>query len=242
MSFKTGVLCSCSNRPSDAMLWTKVVEMVESVDDLKTSQSIGRRRFLNSDATKIALALKKIIIKPRLKKEFSLEEQKAQMEDLFLRGRQIASMIYECFRVTGAHEAVLDYSDLFSITLHSNDIQDFDTRWDQVLLSTSEVPSGSILECVHKMRRRESVQLRTVLAMCEREISQNQSKPSNQKLKTMEKKHTDQKCRQDTHSQNTFVQVQVIRTLPAQMLHSPREHAWLKGQQDSRIALSSLCA
>ena len=49
------------------------------------------------------------------------------MEDRFLRGRQIAFMIYEYFRVTGAQEAVLDYSDLFRITLHGDDVQDFDT-------------------------------------------------------------------------------------------------------------------
>ena len=33
----------------------------------------------------------------------------------FLRARLIAFMIYEYFRVTGVHEAVLDYSDLFRI-------------------------------------------------------------------------------------------------------------------------------
>ena len=41
-------------------------------------------------------------------------------------------------RVTGAHEADLDSWDLFCITLRADEIQDFDTRWDQVLLSTSE--------------------------------------------------------------------------------------------------------
>ena len=52
---------------------------------------------------------------------------------------------------------------------------------------------------------------------------------------------TDGRCRQNTHSHDTFVHVQVIRTLPAQMFHSPREHAWLKGQHDSglRIVVSS---
>ena len=34
----------------------------------------------------------------------SLEEQKALKEDRFLRGRQIAFMIYDYFRVTGAHD------------------------------------------------------------------------------------------------------------------------------------------
>ena len=53
-------------------------------------------------------------------------------EDRFLRGRQIAFMIYDYFRVTGAHDTVLDYVDLFSVTLHDNNVQEFDTRWDEV--------------------------------------------------------------------------------------------------------------
>ena len=42
------------------------------------------------------------------------------------RGRQIADMIYEHFRIAGAHEAVLDKTDLLSVSLQSDDIQDFD--------------------------------------------------------------------------------------------------------------------
>ena len=45
-------------------------------------------------------------------------------------------------------------------------------------------------------------------------------------------------CRQNTHSHDTFVHVQVMRTLPAPMCHSPREHAWLKGAQDSHCGVS----
>ena len=37
--FKTEV-CTCSQFPTEAMLWIKEVEMVESVDDLKSSRSI----------------------------------------------------------------------------------------------------------------------------------------------------------------------------------------------------------
>ena len=62
-------------------------------------------------------------------------------------------------RVTGAHEAVLVHTDMFSFSWHGNDIQDFDTRWDRTLLSTSEVPKDSVLESLYKMRIRESVQL-----------------------------------------------------------------------------------
>ena len=44
-------------------------------------------------------------------------------------------MIYDNFRVTGAHDTVSDSADLFSVTLHDDNIQKFDTRWDEVLLS-----------------------------------------------------------------------------------------------------------
>ena len=74
-------------------------------------------------------------------------------------------MIYEYCRVTGAHEAVLDYSHLFRVTLHGDDIQNFETRWDEVKTQSND----SILECLYEMRRRESDQLKTVLAMYEQE-------------------------------------------------------------------------
>ena len=47
---------------------------------------------------KIAPALKKIITNPYFKKRVNLEEQEAQMEDRFLRGRQIAFMIMNTSR------------------------------------------------------------------------------------------------------------------------------------------------
>ena len=33
------------------------------------------------------------------------------------------------FRVTGAHDTVLDYAGLFSITLRNDNVEEFDTRW-----------------------------------------------------------------------------------------------------------------
>ena len=54
----------------------------------------------------------------------NLEEQKAQMQDKFLSGRQIAWKVNEYFRVTGANEVVLDSTDLFSITFRGDDIDD----------------------------------------------------------------------------------------------------------------------
>ena len=86
---------------------------------------------------KIASALNKTIQNSHFKKKVSLEEQKAQKEDRFLRGRQITFMIYDYFRVTGAHETVLDYADFFSISLRHDSVQESDTRWDEILLSVT---------------------------------------------------------------------------------------------------------
>ena len=68
---------------------------------------------------KIASALNRIIQNSHFKRRISLEEQKAQKQDRFLRGRQIAYLIYEYFRVIGANDSVENYAD---------------SKWDGILL------------------------------------------------------------------------------------------------------------
>ena len=67
------------------MLWIKEVEMVESVDDLKSSRSITGTPGPNFELldARIASALNKIIQNTRFKKNVSLEEMKRQKEDRF---------------------------------------------------------------------------------------------------------------------------------------------------------------
>ena len=112
--FKTEV-CTCSQFPTQAMLWIKEVEIVDSVDDLRSSLSVIGIRMPDFEVldAKIAAALNRIIHNSHFKRRISLEEQKAQKQDRFLRGRQIAYLIYEYFRVTGAYDSVENYADLF---------------------------------------------------------------------------------------------------------------------------------
>ena len=63
----------------------------------------------------IASALNKIIHNSHFKRRISLEEQKAQKQDRFLRGRQIAHLIYEYFRFIRANDSVENYADLFTV-------------------------------------------------------------------------------------------------------------------------------
>ena len=140
---------------------------------------------------KIASALNKIIQNSTSRRRSVFEEQKAQKEGRFLRGRQIAFMIYDHFRVTGAHDTVLDYADLFSVTLHDDNVQEFDTRWHEVLLSMSKIPSDDVLESRYKLRVRESAQLNTVIELYDMENHHKIWMPNYQTLKTMVRRSLD---------------------------------------------------
>ena len=161
------------------MLWIKEVEMVESVDDLKFSRSIRGTHGPDLEVldARIASALNKIIHNSHFKRRISLEEQKAQKEDRFLRGRQIAYLIYDQFRVTGTHDSVENYADLFTVVLRNDDIQEFDSQWDEILLSMAHIPIWWHLGRIYKLRTRESEKLKTVLELYNMEIHQKKAGP-----------------------------------------------------------------
>ena len=145
--FKTEV-CTCSQFPTEAMQWIKEVELVDSVDELRSSLSTRgiSMPYVEELDARIASALLKIIHSSQFKRRISLEEQKAQKQDSFRRGRQIAYLIYDHFRVTGSHDSVENYTDLFTIVLRNDDIQEFDSKWDGILLSMTKIPHDDILE------------------------------------------------------------------------------------------------
>ena len=72
--------------------------MVDSVEPKSSPINCRKGKdFQNFEVldARIASALNKIVQNTRFKKKNSLEERKAQKEDRFLRGRQIAFMIYD---------------------------------------------------------------------------------------------------------------------------------------------------
>ena len=84
------MLSRCAQFPMEAMHRIKEVEMVDSVDDLKSSSSergIQMPIFEVLNA-RITSALNRFIHNSHFKRRISLEEQKAQKQDRFLRGRQ----------------------------------------------------------------------------------------------------------------------------------------------------------
>ena len=139
--------------------------------------------------------LNKIIHNSRFKRRISLEEEKAQKEYRFLRGRQIAYLIYDHFRIIGIHDSVENYADLFTITLRNDDFHDFDSKCDGILLSMTKIPPDDILEGLFKLRIRESEKLKTVLELYDLETHQKKLGPDYHRLKTMVKRSVDQEIR-----------------------------------------------
>ena len=145
---------------------------------------------------RIASALNKIIHNSHFKRRISLEEQKAQKQDRFLRGRQIAYLIYEYFRVIGSRwfcrklRRLVHYQ-LYEMMIFRNSI----LSGTEYSLSMTKVPHDDILEGLYKLRIRVSEKLKTVLELYDLEIHQKKSKPEYYRLKTMVKRSIEQEIR-----------------------------------------------
>ena len=171
---------------------------LNQLDDLKSSRSISGILGPNFELfhARNASALNKIIQNTPFKKKVSLDEMKDHKEDRFFRGRQIAYLIFEYFRFTVANDSVESYADLFTVVLRNDDIQEFDSKWDGILLSITRIPSDDILEGLYKSRIRESERLKTVLEFLQYgDSSEKKAEPDYHRWKTMVKRSIEQSLR-----------------------------------------------
>ena len=66
---------------------------------------------------------------------------------------------------------------LFTTGLRNDDIQEFDSKWDGILLSMTKIPHDDILEGLYKLRLRESEKLKTVLELYDLAASTEWGRP-----------------------------------------------------------------
>ena len=96
---------------------------------------------------------------------------------------------------TGPYEAVQGLSNLVSLSLQNDDVQDFAVRWNHALFTVTEMLSPAILEGLYKSKLQNSVQLQTVLALYDQDVARNSGTPTHQQLKTAVRLHIDQMMR-----------------------------------------------
>ena len=172
------------------------MEMVDSVDDLMFSSSIRGIQMPNFEVldARIASALNKIIHNSQFKRRISLEEQKGPEAGPFPSWQTDCLLDLRSFPVTGSHDSVENYTDLFTIVLRNDDIQEFDSKWEGILLPITKIPHDDILEGLYKLRTRESEKLKTVLELYDLETHQK-LEPDYHRLKTMVKRSIEQDIR-----------------------------------------------
>ena len=119
-------------------------------------------------------------------------------------------MIYEQFRVTGTDDSVENYTDLFTILLRNDDIQEYDSKWDGILLSMTKIPHDDILKGLYKLRIRESEKLKTVLELYDLETHQKKLGPDYHRLKSMVKRSIEQEIR----NKNFGPEAEILRRTP----------------------------
>ena len=180
------------------MHWIKEVEIAKSVNDLMTSRSItGRKDFTDYKMldAKFASALKRLSRVCTSEGELVSKRNVLKKTTDSYEGKQIACVIYEYFRVTGAYEVVQGLSGLFNIHLQNDGVQVFDTKWDEALSAAREIPTEIILEGSCKSNLQDSVQLQTVSAMYDQENVRNNGQTKYLRLKKSVKLHIDQTMR-----------------------------------------------
>ena len=181
------------------MQWIKEVEMVDSVDDLKSSSStrgIPIPKFEVLDA-RIASALNRNIHNAHFKRRISLEEQQGpRSRTVSFAEDRLLTWFTNTSGSLGAMILSENYTDLFTIVLRNDDFQEFDSKWGGIF-SMTKIPPDDILEGLYKLRIRESEKLKTVLELYDLEIHQKKLKPDYHRLKTMVKRSIEQDIRKN---------------------------------------------
>ena len=67
-------------------------------------------------------------------------------------------MIGDHFNISGTGEALLDFKDLSRVQLKNDDVQGFDTKWNEVLLSMTKVPDEDKAEHLFNKQVHHSVE------------------------------------------------------------------------------------
>ena len=171
--FKAEV-CSGSGHPAEAVPWVREIENTPSMSPfLSPNFQDARcqdRHGLEKDPTRVKLSRRKILGKQKGFKRKPISPK--------------AAVLTHDLRVVSCNKYVRIHSGLLmSVTLRGDDMQGFDTRWDEVLLSIEEAPQVHIPESMYKRRIRESERLETVSSLNDQATEHEDTRPSYTRLK-----------------------------------------------------------
>ena len=163
MRFKKSV-ASASRRPKLAFAWITEVENAITMEELADSGD-----FEELDA-KLSRELDKII-QGDFKKRVQVKETEYSKKGEMLTGRQITWMLYENFRLYDTDGALLEWDAIMNVDLKGDNLVQFVSDWESVLLNISGIPDEKILESLFRKQLHRSEQLKNAMALHKQDVN-----------------------------------------------------------------------
>ena len=90
----------------------------------------------------------------------------------------MAYMIYDNFKIRGTGEALLDFTDLLRVQLKNDNVQGFDTKWNELLLSmTKKSRCIDVGTLICKKQPQYSEEFKPPMALCLQETVPKEKRP-----------------------------------------------------------------
>ena len=121
-----------------------------------------------------------------------MEDKVARTIKQMLKGRQIARIVFERFKLNEEHGYVLDFEELFNLELKNNNTRAFLNDWEQVYIGLKEIPPETVLESLFRRQVEKADDLKELLALYNQDVTQRGESRSYSKLKTMVETHLEQ--------------------------------------------------
>ena len=102
-----------------------------------------------------------------------------------LSGRQIAYRIFEYFTLPTAAKEQLDINHLFNLELKNDNLKQFSSKWDEIIIQFPEPPDDNWIEPLYRKQLEKSAQFAQVLALYKDKIALREGKPSYKKLREL---------------------------------------------------------
>ena len=208
MRFKTEE-CTCSQFPTEAMQWIKEVELVDSVDELRSSSSVRGISMPNFEVLDVRIA-------SALNIHFSLQKKNQSEGTKGPEAGPFLSRQTDCSLVLPGHRSQILSRTVPTCSLSVYEMTTFRIRFEvgrNIVLSMTKIPRDDTLESLYKSRMREFDKFKTVLELCDLETHQKKLEPDCHRLKAMAKRSIEQDLRIKNFETNPVVKNQKKRAV-----------------------------
>ena len=105
-------------------------------------------------------------------------------------------MIYKSFKVSDADESVLDHNEILMVELKNDNVQSFNTRWNETIIAMKKQTYEEILETILFRQLQLSDQQKPLLSLYNQDTVQKGESRDYARLKKMAVRYLEQKDRE----------------------------------------------